>query len=469
MLKIFNTLTKKLEEFKPIEPGKVRFYQCGPTVYWTQHIGNLRAMTMADLIRRTLMYTGYDVKFVRNYTDVGHLVSDGDEGEDKMEKGAKRERLTPMQIAAKYIDIFEKDINALNILDPTFKPRATEYISEMIAMIQLLLDKDFAYVTSKAIYFDVTKYPGYTQLSGQKLEHNLEGEGKGEVSDLEKKHPQDFALWFFKTGIHKNALQTWNSPFSSAEVTQGEGFPGWHIECSAMTKSTLGDSLDLHMGGIEHIPVHHPNEIAQSECANGVKFVNYWLHNEHLTVNDAKMAKSEGTGFALSELIQRGFSGIVLRYFFLTAHYRSKQNFTWEALEAAKTSLERLVKRVEELKSQVKEERSNISEEFAARFKEAIEDDFNIPKALAVAWDLIKSELDSSVKLSTIFKFDEVLGLDLKSSRKAAHNIPEEAIELIEKRQLARENKEWETADKLRDELKTRFGIESEDKSSNKV
>ncbi len=468
MLKIFNTLGRELQDFKPIEEGKVRFYQCGPTVYWTQHIGNMRAVVAADLIRRTFQYLGYKVKFVRNYTDVGHLVSDGDEGEDKMAKGAKREGLTPDEIADKYIQIFEDDINALNILPADVKPRATHYIKPMIEMVQDLLDKSFAYSTPKAIYFDVTKFPEYTKLSAQKLDLQEQGAGQGSVDDSQNKHhPADFALWFFKTGTHKNALQTWPSPFSSPGVEKGEGFPGWHIECSAMTKAELGDTLDIHMGGIEHIPVHHPNEIAQSEAANGVKFVNYWLHNEHLNVDDGKMSKSDGTGFALSELIEKGFDPLVLRYFFTQAHYRSKQNFTWEALESAQIALNKLRKEVS-IKAFAKTTvtSTDIDEELKSQLVEALEEDFNIPKALGIIWTAVKSP--NEMTYGTIKEFDDAV-LDLKLTGYEPESLEEgqiydEAIqELIKERNKAREEKNWARSDEIREVLKGK-GVEVVDK-----
>ena len=339
MIKLFNTLSRQKEDFIPIKDKKVGIYYCGPTVYWTQHIGNLRGAFCADLAVRVLKYFRYKVKMVRNYTDVGHLTSDDDFGVDKMEKSALKEKLSPKQIADKYINVYEQDTRELNFLEPDYKPKATENIKEMIKMIEILLEKGFAYATPLAIYFDITKAKDYTRLSKQKLDENIKGAGKGEITDIEKKNPYDFALWFFKAGAHENALQYWPSPFKSALVEKGYGFPGWHIECSAMSKKYLGDTFDIHMGGVEHIPVHHTNEICQSESTNGVKYVNYWLHNEHLLVDNKKMSKSEGTGFSLKEVKEKGFDPLSLRYFFLQAHYRSKQNFTWEALDAAQNGL----------------------------------------------------------------------------------------------------------------------------------
>lgn len=475
MLKIFNTLTKKKEKFKPIEDKKVRFYHCGPTVYWVQHIGNMRAMVLADLINRSLRYLGYDVKLVRNYTDVGHLTSDEDEGEDKIEKGARREKKTPREIAEKYIKIFEEDIRDLNVLEPKVKPRATEHIKEIIEMVKILLKKGYAYATDLAVYFDVSKAKDYTRLSGQVLEKNISEAGKGEVSDKNKKYSADFVLWFFKAGKHKNALQFWKSPFNSSLVKNGEGFPGWAIECSAMSKKYLGNTLDIHMGGVEHIPIHHTNEIAQSESANGVKFVNYWLHNEHLNVNGGKMSKSEGTAWSLAEIKERGYDSLALRYFFLNSHYRSKQNFTFEALDAAETSLNKLKEKVVEMKK-----REDYADSYAEitriadrgegkegeegkeklergvydeKFIEAVEDDFNIPQALAVMWEVLKSDLGNKEKLELVFDFDRVFGLELKKTKKKKAEVPENVIKLVKEREKARKTRDWAKADELRNRI----------------
>ncbi len=463
-LKIFNTATKQKEEFTPLKNKKVGFYQCGPTVYWTQHIGNMRAVVMADVIDRTLKYLGYDVDFVRNYTDVGHMTSDEDEGEDKLEKGAKREGLSPREIADKYIAIYEKDIKDLNTLPPTHKPRATENIKEIIDMIQTLIDKKFAYMTDLAIYFNTNKLQNYTQLSGQKIEKNLEGAGTGDVFDMDKKSSSDFALWFFKKGAHKNALQTWDSPW-------GVGFPGWHIECSAMSKKYIGDTLDIHMGGIEHIPVHHTNEIAQSESANGKKFVNYWVHNEHLYVNGGKMSKSEGTSYSLSDIEKKGFDPLALRYFFLQAHYRSQQNFTWVALESAQNGLNKLREQVAKMRGPEKnifskmfsflEGEGKVNKEFKIKFTEKISDDFNTPQALAVLFELIKSDISDKDKLATILDFDKVFGLKLDEAK--IKKVPKEIQEMIKERETARANKNYEKADKIRDKI-IEMGYEVQDK-----
>lgn len=456
---LYNTLSRKKEEFKAIKPacagrkGQATFYHCGPTVYWTQHIGNLRGMTCGDIVVRVLRYLSYDVKHVRNYTDVGHLTSDEDLGEDKMEKAAKRDKLSPREIAEKYIKIFENDTAELNLTEPTKKPKATEFIKEMIEMTQTLMDKGFAYATDLAIYFDVSLAKDYTKLSGQKLEENISGAGKAEVNDERKKHPADFALWFFKAGAHKNALQYWPSPFNSPLVKDGNGFPGWHIECSAMSKKYLGSTVDLHMGGVEHIPVHHTNEIAQSESANGVKFVNYWLHNEHLLVDNKKMAKSEGTSYSLAEIKEKGFTAMALRYFFLQAHYRSKQNFTWEAMRAAQNGLNHLYNQVRELGIRNKKlEIMDVNKNFKNKFLEAISDDLNTPRTLAVAQEVLKSDLSAKEKLATILDFDKVLGLDLAKALEK-NELPSEVENLAEARQAARNKKDFNRSDELRKEI----------------
>jgi len=462
---IYNTLGRKKEEFKPIKTGEVLMYHCGPTVYWTQHLGNMRAMVLADLIVRSFEYIGYQVKLTRNYTDVGHLTSDGDEGEDKMETSAKKEKLDPAQIANKYIKVFENDIHALNITDPEFKPRATEIIQDMIRTIQILIDKGYAYQTDLAIYFDVSQAKNYTKLSGQKIEEQFKDAGKAQVSDINKKQPTDFALWFFKAGKHKNALQYWPSPFISPLVANGEGFPGWHLECSVMANKFLGGTIDVHMGGVEHIPIHHTNEIAQSEAVNGVKFVNYWLHNEHLLVNNGKMSKSEGTSYTLQDIIDKGFNPLALRYFFCQAHYRSKQNFTWEALDGAQTALDRLYTFIqnkpikefnthEEEKNRIHKRNLVLINNYKKEFLTYISDNFNIPAALALIWEIVKDNLlPHSEKKKLILDFDKVLGLNLNKLKQEKIIIPAEVNKLAEARILAKDNKDWAKADELRNKI----------------
>lgn len=410
-------------------------------------------------MRRVFMYNGYTVTYVRNYTDVGHLtgdnIGDADSGEDRMEKASKRENLSPDAIADKYIQAFNDDIASLNNLPATHAPRATDFITDMQDMVQTLLDKGFAYSTPYAIYFDVKKFPEYTKLSGQKLDHLEDGEGHGGVSDDNKRNPHDFAIWFFKAGAHANALQTWKSPFSSPLVTDGEGFPGWHIECSAMSEHFLGTTFDIHMGGVEHIPIHHTNEIAQSECAHGSHYVNYWLHNEHLLVDGKKMGKSEGNAYVMKDIIEKGFAPIVLRYFFLQSNYRSKQNFTWDNLTASETALKKLVSTVARFATG-----GSVNESYKIKFTELINDDFNLAGGLATVWELIRDNgVNDADKRATIIDFDRVLGLNLESqivalpTESMLTDLPEPVQAILSARAAARAAKDFATSDRLRDEL----------------
>ncbi len=457
-----NTLGGKKEKFTPIKNGEVSIYHCGPTVYWNQQIGNMRALVMADIVHRTFLYNAYKATLVRNYTDVGHLtgdnLGDADTGEDRMEKAAKREQMSPDAIADKYIESFKEDILSLNIIPPTHDPRATEFIPDMIKMVEILLEKGFAYSTPYAVYFDVHKFPDYTKLSKQKLEELESGKGHGSNHDDNKKSPQDFALWFFKAGAHINALQTWKSPFSSTLVSNGEGFPGWHIECSAMSKHYFGETFDVHMGGVEHIPIHHTNEIAQSECANGQHFVNYWLHNEHLLVDSKRMGKSEGNAYIMKDVLEKGFSPLSLRYLFLQAHYRSKQNFTWESLQASETALKKLKNFVDGI-----EETGNVNENYKKSFLTFINDDFNSPAGLGLVWEMIKDrDLSPGDKKATILDFDKVLGLKLGD--KVTFEIPREVQVLLDKRNEARDAKNFPESDDLRGQIES-LGFQVKDTS----
>ncbi|MCR4329405.1 MAG: cysteine--tRNA ligase [Candidatus Roizmanbacteria bacterium] len=459
MLQIYDTLTRKKHEFNPLRIGKASLYQCGPTVYWIQHIGNLRAVVMTDLVVRTLNFVGYGVNFVRNYTDVGHLTSDSDTGEDKMEKGAKREGMSPKQIAEKYIAIFEKDCHLLHTQKPTILCRATEYISEIIQLTQKLLDSKHAYSTDLAVYFDTETFPAYDTLSRQNREALVVGAGKGTVEDSNKKNPADFALWFFKAGTHAHVLQYWPSPFRSRLVENGEGFPGWHIECSAMSMKNLGETLDIHMGGVEHIPVHHTNEIAQSEAATGKTFVRYWMHYEHLLVNGEKMSKSLGNVYSIDDLQQKGYHPLALRYFFLQAHYRSRQNFTFEALQASTSALNSILSTVM-LLAQTNVKQGTIIEVQQKKFIQAIEDDVNIPKALAILWEVINSDEAGSDKLATILSFDEVLGLRLRDILK--YKVPQKIFDMADSRSNFRKESKFDEADAARLKIE-REGYKVED------
>ncbi len=476
-MRIYNTLSKKKEDFIPLDPEnkQVRMYHCGPTVYWTQHIGNMRAVTMSDLVYRSLTYVGYTVRFVRNYTDVGHLTGDNegdaDTGEDRMEKAAKREQLDPQAIADKYIAEYQTDIRSLNTLHTNsltqetipLHTRATEYIPDMQKLVQILLDKGYAYTTDLAVYFDISKAKDYTRLSGQDITQLIAGSGHGDITDTEhKKNPGDFALWFFKAGSHRNALQTWTSPFSSPSVENGQGFPGWHIECSAMSMAELGETIDIHFGGIEHIPIHHTNEIAQSESATGKPFVHYWMHNAHLLIDNAKMSKSDGNVCYVKDIIEKGYNPLALRYFFLQAHYRSQQNFTWEALDAAANGLNKLYKIVSDFSPTT----GAVNQDFKQQFTEKIEDDLNTPQALAVMHELIKSNIPDGDKRATLLDFDRILGLDLEAQSKSLQienaDIPAELQALLTQRTTARAEKDWKRSDELRDTIKN-LGFEVSD------
>lgn len=398
-LKLHNTLTGKVEEFAPLSPGKAAMYHCGPTVYDYAHIGNLRSYVFADILRRTAEYLGFDVSQVVNITDVGHLTSDADTGDDKMVKGLKREGL-PLsleglkQLADKYEAAFKEDLRALHIETPHHFPRATEHLQDEIELVQELEKKGFAYRLVDGIYFDTGKLAGYGKLGG--LTPLSEAENRVDASG--KKSPRDFVLWKFSS----DEKLGFDSPF-------GKGFPGWHIECSAMARKLLGQPFDIHTGGMDHIPVHHNNEIAQSEAAYGAKLANYWLHNEFLKVNDTKLAKSEGTGITLAEVAKAGFSPLAYRYFLLMAHYRSPINFTWEALTAAQNAFEKLKKAAEKL-----EEGGIVDVDYKKKFTEKMENDLNTPQALAVVWTMLKDkDLPPSVRLATLKDFDRVLGLGL--------------------------------------------------------
>jgi len=374
MLKFYNTLNHKTEEFKPIKANEVGLYTCGPTVYNFAHIGNLRTYIFEDILRRALVFAGFKVKHVMNMTDVGHLSGDQDFAEDKMEKeGGSAAEI--MALAKKFTRAFLEDSNTLNILQADIIAPATEHIPEQVDLIKILLEKGFAYETELAIYFDVPKFPNYSRLSGQKIEDKKVGARSDVVIDPNKKHPADFALWFKLAGRYKNHILRWESPW-------GLGFPGWHIECSAMSRKYLGQPFDIHTGGVDHITIHHSNEIAQSEAAFGVPLANYWLHGEHLVVNEGRMGKSEGNFITLSTLIEKGINPLAFRYLVLTSHYRSKLNFTWDSLQAAQNALNNLY---EEISSFDKAEGS--ADQFESVFRDAINDDLNTPQALAVVWD----------------------------------------------------------------------------------
>ncbi|HOM73026.1 MAG TPA: cysteine--tRNA ligase, partial [Armatimonadota bacterium] len=439
-MQLFNTLTRTKEEFIPLEPGKAGLYTCGPTVYNYAHIGNLRSYIFADILRRTLEFENYDVTQVMNITDVGHLTSDDDIGEDKMEAGARREGKSIWDIARYYEDAFFVDIDKLNIERPTIVARATEHVPDMIDLVKRLEERGFTYETEQAVYFDVTKFPEYTKLAGQALEEKITAARAEVQEDPEKKNPADFALWFKATGRFKNHLMQWDSPW-------GMGFPGWHVECSAMSMRYLGETFDIHTGGIDHIPVHHTNEIAQSQAATGKPFVRYWMHGEFLVVSGGeKMAKSAGEFLRLQVLTDKGYDPLAYRYLCLQVHYRSKLNFTWESLDAAQAGYNRL-KAFIDVASRARGTEQPWVQEYRDRFRDAITDDLNIPRAIAVMWEMIK-EANTRKELGildALFDFDQVFGLKLHEAVASPdqQELEPEFAALIVEREKARAAKDW--------------------------
>lgn len=441
-LRFYNTLTRKKEDFVPVKPHQAGIYSCGPTVYKYAHIGNLRAYVFMDELRRVLEYNGYKVKSVMNITDVGHLVSDADDGEDKMSKSAHETGKTPLEIASFYTDQFIKDIDALNIKRPTVCPKATDNIPEMIAVVQSLLDKGYAYETEDGIYFSVEKFPDYGKLSGINLADQRHG-ARVEVNSF-KRHPVDFALW---KKAAPNHLQQWDSPW-------GKGFPGWHIECTAMSKKYLGEIFDIHTGGVDHIPIHHENEIAQAECWLGHPAVHYWMHSEFMLIDGGKMSKSLGNTYTISDLVAKGYSPVVFRYFCLNVQYRQKINFTWEAMDAAKAAYNKLCAQLVSHKNSPARTEKSILDDFHNKFEEAINDDLNIPLAIGVLWTMLKLPKSCDVyKLA--LDFDRVFALDFDKVKEEKKEIiiPDNVRQLAETRLQARKAKNWAESDRLREEL----------------
>jgi len=459
-LSFYNTLTRRKEEFTPIETGKVRLYTCGPTVYNYAHIGNLRSYIFADVLRRTLEYSGYEVPQVMNVTDVGHLTSDSDTGEDKMEMEARKEGRDIWEIARYFEGVFFEDIEKLNIEPPAVKCRATEHVPEMIALVEKLVANGHAYETRQAVYFDVTTFPTYTQLSRQSLEDKLTAARDEVQEDPEKRTPADFALWFKAVGRFENHIMRWDSPW-------GVGFPGWHVECSAMSMKYLGETLDIHTGGEDHIWVHHPNEIAQSEGATGKKFVRFWMHGAFLVVGaDKRMGKSEGNFLRLQTLIDEGYDPLAYRYMCYSAHYRAKLHFTWEALDAAAAGYKNLQDFVARAK-QIGGEQQPWVAGHRRKFEEAIADDLNMPQAMAAVNELVREaeQRREYGVLDALYDFDRVLGLKLRESAERATSVDANIEALIKEREQARADKNWARADDIRKQLSEQ-GIVLEDTSS---
>jgi len=446
-LKFYDTYTRSLRVFEPLKPGEpVGLYTCGPTVYDYAHLGNLRTYIFDDLLRRVLEFNGYNVNHVMNITDVGHLVSDADTGEDKMEKGSKRTGKTAWHIAAEYTQAFQDDLGRLNILEPTRWCKATDHIPEQIETIRRIEANGYTYRTSDGIYFDTSKLSDYGYLARL----DIEGLQAGARVDLgEKRNPTDFALWKFSPPDQKRQME-WDSPW-------GKGFPGWHIECSAMSAKYLGPYFDIHTGGEDHISVHHTNEIAQTQASDGTRLANYWLHGYFLQLDEAKMSKSAGGFVRVQTLLDKNIDPLVYRFFCLSAHYRSRLNFNWESIDGAATALNRLRHAAHEWGAP-----GQIDEGFLDRFVEQINDDLNMPRALAVMWDLVKSELPPATKKATLLQYDRVLGLGLAEWKPVEEVIPDDLMALAHQRQEARAAKRWADADALRQQV-GELGYEIED------
>ncbi|MFA6003214.1 MAG: cysteine--tRNA ligase [Elusimicrobiota bacterium] len=448
VLRLFNTLSRSLEEFQPLGPDSVGLYTCGPTVYNYQHVGNYRTYIFEDTLRRTLRLCGHKVRHVMNITDVGHLVSQGDEGEDKMEVGASREGKTAWDIAKIYTQAFLQDCRRLNLLAPDVLCRATEHIPEQIALVQRLEAKGFVYKTSDGLYYDTSKFAGYARLAG---ESHIAGirEGSRVGANPEKLHPTDFALWKFSPADQKRQME-WESPW-------GKGFPGWHLECSAMAMKYLGETFDIHCGGVDHIPIHHTNEIAQAEGATGQPFVRYWLHGEFLLMNNAKMAKSAGGFVTLAALQEKGVDPLDYRCHCLGAHYRKQLDFTWESLEGAKVARRRLCESVRALPPA---DRVQADSEFAQALRASLCEDLNTSGAMAALWDGLRSGLPAPEKARLAALAEETLGLGLFAAED--HSLPPELQALVDRRAQARQDKDFALSDSLRKELEGK-GILVED------
>ena len=440
MIQFYNTLTRKKEEFVPINPKEVSIYTCGPTVYYYAHIGNLRAYLFMDTLRRVLKYNGYNLKHVMNITDVGHLVSDADEGEDKMIKASKREHKDPFEIAEFYTDMFMKDLKALNIDKPEIIAKATEHIKVMEEYVKQIIKNGYTYETENTIYFDTSKLDKYGVLSNLNVEEQKAG---ARVDfDPNKKNISDFALWI---KAPENHIMKWDSFF-------GKCYPGWHLECSAMGNKYLGEEFDIHTGGIDHIPVHHENEIAQGKGYCGKIPAHYWMPVEFLQINGGKMSKSLNNLYTLKDLKDRGYSPLEYRMFNFSSIYRKKINFTFEAMDSAKIALKRLKDGYQRHLNGKDKVETEVIEKFKEDFLNAINDDLNMPQAMSVVWNAIKYEKKSKKIADMLLDFDRVLGLEI-GKLEQGEELPKEILELVEKRKKAREEKDWKLSDNLRDEI----------------
>jgi len=460
-LLLYNTRTRSKEPFNPVQPGEVGLYTCGPTVYNYAHIGNLRTYVFEDILKRVLAYNGLVVKHVMNITDVGHLTGDRDMGEDKMEKGAQREGRTAWDIAAHYTQAFKEDLVHLNILDPAIWCKATDTIPEQIALVEPLEEKGYTYRTGDGIYFDTSKFKNYAQLSRQN--RDALQEGARVEKNLEKRNPTDFALWKFSPEGSRRQME-WDSPW-------GIGFPGWHIECSAMSMKFLDSQLDIHCGGTDHIDVHHTNEIAQSEAATGKTFFNFWMHGEFLNIQGGKkMAKSEGNFLTLENaFIKNDIDPLVYRYATFHSHYRKPMEYSDDSVAAARNGLRNLRGQVARLAESAGDGPARVDAGFKEKFLVQLNDDLNMPRALAVLQELLKSSLAAAVKLATIREFDSaILGLEL-DRKEAAEPLPREILDLMELRLKARAEKDWAASDRIRDEIQAQGFIVQDGKEGMQV
>ena len=446
-LKFYNTLTKQKSDFTPLNGKEVRIYSCGPTVYSYAHIGNFRTYIFVDNLRRILEYNGYTLKHVMNITDVGHLESDADEGEDKMEKAAKKEKKSPYEIAEFYTKAFFTDIDKLNIERPEIIAKATDHIKDMLEFAKEIIANGYGYETSTAIYFDVSKLDKYPVLSNRNIDEQIAG-ARVEV-DPEKRNPYDFAIWIKAPANH---IMKWDSPW-------GPSYPGWHLECSAMSMKYLGEVFDIHTGGVDHIPTHHENEIAQSKGAFGKIPAKTWMHVEFLQVDGGKMSKSLGNVYTITQLEEKGIEALAYKLFCYTAHYRTKLNFTFDGVIASQKALNRLRESFVKHLNGNEEIEENVLQEYKNRFLDAINDDLNMPLAMGIVWEIARNERKSKKLADLLLDFDRVLGLNLKNTREYLKkqneiDIPNEIEELLEKRKIAREEKNWALSDKIREEIK---------------
>lgn len=448
-MKLYNTLTRQIEELKPLHPPAITLYTCGPTVYDYTHLGHMRTFTNTDVLKRALTYFGFKVNHVMNITNVGHLTGNDDTGEDKLEKGAQKVGKSVWEVAQFYTDFFMKTMRELNITPADTTSKATDHIPEMIKLIKTLQEKGYTYETDEALYFDIAKFSTYGILSGQKLEEKKKGSREEVRVDPQKKHPADFALWFKRVGRFKDHMMHWDSPWDN-------GFPGWHIECSAMSMKYLGETIDIHSGGVDHIPIHHENEIAQSEAATGKPFVQYWVHHNFLQVEGQKMSKSLGNFFTVDDVKKKGIDPLSLRLLFLQTHYRQEMNFTWKAAKGADEAYRKLKELVLALKSQtnraaLSEEKLGKLDEYRKRFNDALANDLQTPQAVAIMWEMLKSNIPSEDKLDLLFEMDQVFGLKLSETQE--EEIPVEIRQLADLRQQKRLEKQYEETDRLRKEI----------------